>query len=157
LRRDEGERRRLRQRAAGQDRRAEAAVRRHVPQLPLNARAMDDRKPSHHMSIITNASALLADIAVETDRTDAVQSFVKQETILVPLTTADGLEGTGYAYTIGTGGTSVLALLRDHLLPLLAGKDARDVEALWQGLFGLTRATTTGALTSLALAAIDTA
>ncbi|MEU3478407.1 mandelate racemase/muconate lactonizing enzyme family protein [Streptomyces sp. NPDC033754] len=109
------------------------------------------------MTIITKATALLADIAVETDRTDAVQSFVKQETILVTLATTDGIEGTGYAYTIGTGGTSVLALLRDHLLPLLAGKDARNVEGLWQELFGLTRATTTGAITSLALAAIDTA
>ncbi|MDI2129455.1 mandelate racemase/muconate lactonizing enzyme family protein [Yinghuangia seranimata] len=109
------------------------------------------------MSIITHATALLADIEVETERTDAVQAFVKQETILVTISTADGLTGTGYAYTIGTGGTSVLALLREHLLPLLAGQDARNVEALWQRLFAHTRATTTGALTSLALAAVDTA
>ncbi|MFD4945194.1 mandelate racemase/muconate lactonizing enzyme family protein [Streptomyces sp. NPDC058239] len=109
------------------------------------------------MSIITTATALLADIAVEKDRTDAVQAFVKQETILVEITTADGLQGTGYAYTIGTGGTSVLSLLREHLLPLLAGEDARNVEALWQRLFASTRATTTGAITSLALAAVDTA
>ncbi|MFG2627552.1 mandelate racemase/muconate lactonizing enzyme family protein [Streptomyces sp. NPDC048473] len=109
------------------------------------------------MSIITTATALLADIAVEKDRTDAVQAFVKQETILVEITTADGLRGTGYAYTIGTGGTSVLNLLREHLLPLLAGEDARNVEALWQRLFATTRATTTGAITSLALAAVDTA
>ncbi|KRV47876.1 mandelate racemase [Wenjunlia vitaminophila] len=109
------------------------------------------------MSIITTATARLADIAVEKDRTDAVQSFVKQETILVDITTVDGQEGTGYAYTIGTGGTSVLALLRDHLLPVLPGLDARNVEALWQRLFALTRATTTGAITSLALAAVDTA
>jgi len=109
------------------------------------------------MSIITTARATLADIAVETDRTDAVQSFVKQETILVDITTADGLHGTGYAYTIGTGGTSVLALLREHLLPVLAGQDARNVEAVWQRLFALTRSTTTGAITSLALAAVDTA
>ncbi|MER5525370.1 mandelate racemase/muconate lactonizing enzyme family protein [Streptomyces sp. NPDC002677] len=109
------------------------------------------------MTLITSASARLADIAVETDRTDAVQSFVKQETVLVDLETADGLAGTGYAYTIGTGGSSVLALLRDHLLPALVGQDARNVEALWQRLFALTRATTTGAITSLALAAVDTA
>lgn len=109
------------------------------------------------MTLITNATALLADIAVETDRTDAVQSFVKQETVLVTLTTADGLTGTGYTYTIGTGGSSVLALLRDHLLPLLPGKDARNVEGLWQSLFAHTRATATGAITSLALAAVDTA
>ncbi|MEU2617958.1 mandelate racemase/muconate lactonizing enzyme family protein [Streptomyces sp. NPDC007157] len=109
------------------------------------------------MTLITTATARLADIAVETDRTDAVQSFVKQETVLVDLETADGLTGTGYTYTIGTGGSSVLALLRDHLLPALVGQDARNVEALWQRLFALTRATTTGAITSLALAAVDTA
>lgn len=95
------------------------------------------------MSIITTATARLADIAVEQDRTDAVQSFVKQETVLVDLETADGVAGTGYTYTIGTGGTSVLALLRDHLLPALVGQDARNVEALWQRQFALTRATTT--------------
>jgi L-alanine-DL-glutamate epimerase-like enolase superfamily enzyme len=108
-------------------------------------------------SIITAATARLVDIAVEQDRTDAVQSFVKQETVLVDLETADGLAGTGYSYTIGTGGSSVLALLRDHLLPVLVGQDARNVEALWQRLFALTRSTTTGAITSLALAAVDTA
>lgn len=108
-------------------------------------------------SIITAATARLADIAVEQNRTDAVQSFVKQETVLVDLETADGLTGTGYSYTIGTGGSSVLALLRDHLLPALLGQDARTVEALWQRLFALTRSTTTGAITSLALAAVDTA
>ncbi|MEV6115193.1 mandelate racemase/muconate lactonizing enzyme family protein [Streptomyces sp. NPDC052109] len=109
------------------------------------------------MTRITTATALLADLAVEKDRTDAVQAFVKQETILVEITTGDGLRGTGYAYTIGTGGSSVLALLREHLLPLLVGTDARNVEALWQRLFAATRATTTGAITSLALAAVDTA
>ncbi|MFE6740193.1 mandelate racemase/muconate lactonizing enzyme family protein [Streptomyces tubercidicus] len=109
------------------------------------------------MSIITTATAKLVDIAVETDRTDAVQSFVKQETVLVDISTADGSAGTGYAYTIGTGGSSVLALLRDHLLPVLIGRDARNVEAVWQQLFAQTRATTTGAITSLALAAVDTA
>ncbi|MED7953205.1 mandelate racemase/muconate lactonizing enzyme family protein [Streptomyces sp. BE303] len=109
------------------------------------------------MTTITTATALLADIAVETDRTDAVQAFVKQETILVEIATTDGLRGTGYSYTIGTGGSSVLSLLNDHLLPLLGGQDARNVEALWQRLFAATRSTTTGAITSLALAAVDTA
>ncbi|MFE2420717.1 mandelate racemase/muconate lactonizing enzyme family protein [Streptomyces hokutonensis] len=109
------------------------------------------------MSIITTATARLIDIAVEQDRTDAVQSFVNQETILVDVETWDGGTGTGYSCTIGTGGTSVLALVRDHLLPALVGQDARNIGALWQRLFALTRATTTGAITSLALAAVDTA
>ena len=117
-----------------------------------------DRNRNYRMSsTITAATARLADIAVEQNRTDAVQSFVKQETVLVDLETADGLAGTGYSYTIGTGGSSVLALLRDHLLPAVVGQDARNIEALWQRLFALTRSTTTGAITSLALAAVDTA
>ncbi|MFC9843226.1 mandelate racemase/muconate lactonizing enzyme family protein [Streptomyces sp. NPDC060223] len=109
------------------------------------------------MSIITSATARLADIAVEQNRTDAVQAFIKQETIFVDLATDDGLAGIGYSYTIGTGGSSVLALLNDHLLPALPGQDARNVEALWQQLFARTRATAVGAITSLALAAVDTA
>jgi L-alanine-DL-glutamate epimerase-like enolase superfamily enzyme len=109
------------------------------------------------MPRIVEARACLADIAVETVRTDAVQSFVKQETVLVDLATDDGNAGTGYAYTIGTGGSSVLAMLRDHLLPRLIGADATRVEHLWYESFASTRATTVGAITSLALAAIDTA
>ena len=106
---------------------------------------------------ITAASARLVDIAVETERTDAVQSFVKQETIFVDVTTSDGLHGRGYSYTIGTGGRAVLSMLLDHLLALLIGEEADRIEAVWHRLFASTRATTTGAITSLALAAVDTA
>ena len=35
----------------------------------------------------------------------------------------DGASGTGYSYTIGTGGSSVVALLHDHLAPRLIGRD----------------------------------
>jgi L-alanine-DL-glutamate epimerase-like enolase superfamily enzyme len=109
------------------------------------------------MSTVVAASAWLADLEVETPRTDAVQAFVKQETVFVRVNTADGNTGVGYSYTIGTGGSSVLALLRDHLLPRLIGADATLVEQLWYDLFASTRATTVGAITSLALAAVDTA
>jgi L-alanine-DL-glutamate epimerase-like enolase superfamily enzyme len=108
-------------------------------------------------STIVDASASLVDIAVETPRTDAVQAFLKQETIFVEITATDGCTGTGYSYTIGTGGSSVLAMLRDHLLPALLGLDGSRVEAVWRRLFDTTRATTAGAITSLALAAVDTA
>jgi L-alanine-DL-glutamate epimerase-like enolase superfamily enzyme len=109
------------------------------------------------MSDIVKATARLVDIEVETLRTDAVQSFVKQETILVDIETADGLTGTGYSYTIGTGGRAVLSMLNEHLLDLLPGQDSASIEAVWHRLFSHTRSTTTGAITSLALAAVDTA
>ncbi|HVV21009.1 MAG TPA: mandelate racemase/muconate lactonizing enzyme family protein [Pseudonocardiaceae bacterium] len=109
------------------------------------------------MPKIQAATAYLVDVEVETVRIDAVQSFVKQETVFVEITTDDGLTGVGYSYTIGTGGRAVLSMLRDHLVPLLTGQDARNVEQLWSALHAATRATTVGAITSLALAAVDTA
>lgn len=109
------------------------------------------------MSIIIEARAYLVDLEVETVRTDAVQSFLKQETVFVEIETADGLTGIGYSYTIGTGGRAVLSMLQQHLVPQLRGLDARNLEQIWQQLFCSTRATTVGAVTSLALAAVDIA
>ncbi|WP_412538801.1 mandelate racemase/muconate lactonizing enzyme family protein [Longispora sp. K20-0274] len=109
------------------------------------------------MNTITHAEAYLVDVAVETVRTDALQTFVKQETLFVEVRTADGGTGVGYSYTIGTGGTAVLALLRDVLLPRLVGLDGSRVEHAWRELYNVTRATAVGAITSLALAAVDTA
>lgn len=112
------------------------------------------------MSITTRIDQielLLVNLPPPVPRSDAIQSFVVQETPMVRITTADGLQGTGYSYTIGTGGSSVLALLKDHLAPRLLGRDAREVEGLGRELLFATHATSVGAVTSLALAAIDTA
>lgn len=106
---------------------------------------------------ITSVQAYLIDLVPEVERIDAIQAFVKQETIFVDIETDDGFVGTGYAYTIGTGGRAVLQLLREDLLHRLVGKDAREIEGCWQELFWATHGTVVGAITSLALAAIDTA
>ena len=109
------------------------------------------------MGAIERVELFQVDLTPPRPRSDAIQSFVRQETPIVRITCADGAQGTGYAYTIGTGGSSVLALLRDHLAPRLLGRDAFEVERLWKELFFHTHATAVGAITSLALAAIDTA
>ena len=96
-------------------------------------------------------------LAPPVPRSDAIQSFVMQETPVARITCDDGSQGTGYCYTIGTGGSSVMALLEDHLAPRLIGRDADDIEAIWKDLFFHTHATAVGAITALALAAIDTA
>lgn len=106
---------------------------------------------------IRRAEALLFDLPPLTVRRDAIQSFVKQETIIVDIETDDGLTGTGYTYTVGTGGRAVLALLRHDLLGRLIGQDARELERIWRELLFATHATAVGAITSLALAAIDIA
>src|SRR5690349_11884892 len=106
---------------------------------------------------IRSVEILQVDLQPPVVRTDAIQAFVKQETPIVRLTCDDGAEGVGYTYTIGTGGSSVVALLRDHLAPKLIGRDPDCIEALWKDLFFHTHSTAVGAITSLALAAIDTA
>lgn len=109
------------------------------------------------MAKIDQVEIAQIDIAPKVRRTDAIQSFVKQETVLVTLRCDDGSAGTGYTYTIGTGGSSIVALLRDHLAPRLIGRDPQTFEAIWRDLFFHTHATAVGAITSLALAAVDTA
>lgn len=109
------------------------------------------------MTTITAVEVLHVDLAPPVPRSDAIQSFVTQETPIVRIRMADGGEGTGYSYTIGTGGSSVIALLKDHLAPRLIGRDPSRVEQIWRELLFATHATSVGAITSLALAAIDTA
>jgi L-alanine-DL-glutamate epimerase-like enolase superfamily enzyme len=103
------------------------------------------------------ASAFLCDVPVLRPRTDAVQAFVKQETIFVEVVTASGVRGLGYSYTIGTGGRAVLELLRTALLEQLIGRDVTRPEDVWTMLHRSTRALMVGPVTTLALAAIDTA
>ena len=109
------------------------------------------------MTTITAVEILHVDLPPPVPRSDAIQSFVTQETPFVRIRMADGSEGMGYTYTIGTGGSSVVALLRDHLAPRLIGRDPAMVEQIWRDLLFATHATSVGAITSLALCAVDTA
>ena len=109
------------------------------------------------MARITHVEILMVTLVPLVKRTDAIQSFVAQETPMVRITDADGAVGTGYSYTIGTGGPGVISLLRDTLAPRLLGREAEEIEAIWRDLLFVTHATAVGAITSIALAAIDTA
>jgi L-alanine-DL-glutamate epimerase-like enolase superfamily enzyme len=109
------------------------------------------------MARITHVEVLMVTLVPLVKRTDAIQSFVAQETPMVRITDADGAMGTGYSYTIGTGGPAVVSLLRETLVPRLLGREAEEIEAIWRDLLFATHATAVGALTSIALAAIDTA
>jgi L-alanine-DL-glutamate epimerase-like enolase superfamily enzyme len=99
----------------------------------------------------------MVDLVPKVKRVDAIQSFVSQETPIVRIFDTDGAVGTGYSYTIGSGGPSIVELIVRTLGPALIGKDPAQIEKLWKELLFLTHATSVGAITSLALAAIDTA
>lgn len=109
------------------------------------------------MARIVRIEAGMVDIAPKVKRTDAIQSFVSQETPIVRITDADGVTGIGYSYTIGTGGPSVMKLIEKTLGPLLIGREALEIERLWRDMLFVTHATTVGAITALAMAALDTA
>ena len=70
------------------------------------------------MAQIVRAELNRVNLVPKVRRTDAIQSFVSQETPLLTLTDSDGAQGTGYTYTIGSGGLrfhaqSVTRLLLD--------------------------------------------
>ena len=109
------------------------------------------------MSKIERVELWLVDLKPLVVRSDAIQSFTSQETPVLRITDSDGAQGVGYTYTIGTGGTAVYSLLKDYLLPRLLGLNPIMVEQIWKDLFFFTHATSVGAITSLSLAAIDTA
>lgn len=109
------------------------------------------------MAKIVHAEVMMVDLVPKVTRTDAIQSFVSQETPIVRLTDAEGQVGTGYSYTIGSGGPAIVSLLGETLLPAVIGREAEEIEGIWRDLLLSTHATSVGAITSLALAAIDTA
>jgi L-alanine-DL-glutamate epimerase-like enolase superfamily enzyme len=109
------------------------------------------------MARIEHVEVLMVDLPPAVQRVDAIQSFVSQETPIVRVTDTDGAVGTGYAYTIGTGGPAIVSLLERTLAPRLLGREAEEIEGIWRDLLFATHATAVGAITSLALAAIDTA
>ena len=109
------------------------------------------------MSTIEQIELAMIDLKPKVERTDAIQSFVSQETPIVRIHDSDGVIGSGYSYTIGTGGPAIMSLLERTFAPALIGRDPSEVERIWRDLFFRSHATSVGAITSLALAAIDTA
>lgn len=109
------------------------------------------------MAKITRVDFLMVDLQAKVKRVDAIQSFTSQETPIIRITDSDGAVGTGYCYTIGTGGHAVMAMIERTFAPALIGRDADEIEGIWLSLKLITNATTVGPITSAALAAVDTA
>ena len=109
------------------------------------------------MATIERVELLMVDLVPKVKRTDAIQSFDSQQTPIVKITDSDGAVGIGYSYTIGQGGPAIMSMLEETLSPQLIGQEAENIERIWRNLLFSTHATAVGAITSLALAAIDTA
>src|ERR1044071_1730697 len=106
---------------------------------------------------ITKAEARLIRVPVDPPRGDAIQKFDALELPMVWLADGAGRTGIGFGYTIGTGGTAILELIRAELLGRLIGQDARRITLLHETLYKSIHALTPGCMSSVALAAVDIA
>src|SRR5438045_3643833 len=106
---------------------------------------------------IAKAESRLVRVPVDPPRGDAIQQFDALELPIVTIADSSNRTGFGFGYTIGTGGSSILELLRAELLDWLIGQDARRITFIHEHLSKSIHALTPGCISSTALAAIDVA
>jgi mannonate dehydratase len=89
------------------------------------------------------------------DKTEVIVSSPGRNFVTLKITTDDGLVGWGDA-TLNGRELAVASYLRDHVAPLLPGRDAHRIEDTWQYLYrgGYWRR---GPVTMAAIASVDTA
>ncbi|MDV7144045.1 mandelate racemase/muconate lactonizing enzyme family protein [Tropicimonas sp. TH_r6] len=95
----------------------------------------------------------LAEVLVDARHGD----HTKFELITVTITLEDGKVGTGYTYTGGKGGRAIAAMLDFDFAPLLTGRDAADVEDLWEEMQWHVHYVGRGGVASFAISAVDIA
>lgn len=88
---------------------------------------------------------------------DSIQRISHWEFLLTTVTTDSGVQGTGFAYTLGIGGTALRELVETYLAPLLLGQDVQDIERVWSRCWWELHALGSGGMTRFALATIDIA
>jgi L-alanine-DL-glutamate epimerase-like enolase superfamily enzyme len=74
------------------------------------------------MALINDCDVSLYEVPNEESLDDATQSFESLELVVATLTTADGVEGMGFTYTIGRGGSAIAHLLESTIAPMLVGE-----------------------------------
>src|SRR5947209_4587951 len=101
---------------------------------------------------ITKVDARLVRMPLADAPGDAIQTFSALELVLVTVLDVSGHSGVGFGYTIGAGGSAILALLEEEMLPWLIGKDPRRITWIADRLTSRIHALTPGCITSNALA-----
>jgi L-alanine-DL-glutamate epimerase-like enolase superfamily enzyme len=79
------------------------------------------------------------------------------ELITVTIGLDNGQQGTGYTYTGGKGGHAVLSMIEHDLAPFLLGRDAQDVETLFDAMQWHVHYVGRGGIASFAISAVDIA
>ncbi len=79
------------------------------------------------------------------------------ELVVAKVTDEEGVEGIGYTYTVGVGGSAIRALIADAMAPAAIGHDADAIEALWQHLWWHVHYVGRGGLAAHAISVVDIA
>lgn len=110
------------------------------------------------MSEIRRVDAALYRIPLPVALSDSTHHTITHfELVTATMTDADGATGLGYTYTVDSGGAAVLALIRNDLAPVVIGKEADRIGAIWQAMWWRLHFGGRGGQTSLAVSAIDIA
>ncbi len=79
------------------------------------------------------------------------------ELITTTITTETGLSGTGYTYTGGKGGHSILAMLEHDIQPHLIGMDAANIDKIYDFMEWHIHYVGRGGISSFVMSAVDIA
>jgi len=110
------------------------------------------------MTIIESAEAAMFRLPLPVTLSDSTHGAIPDfELVLLTVRDRDGTVGTGYTYTVGKGGSAILALLRDHVASALERADAEAPEAARVRLDGMLHWGGRGGATALALSTADMA
>lgn len=79
------------------------------------------------------------------------------ELVTVTVALADGSVGTGYTYTGGKGGRAIRAIVEHEMAPFLIGRDAADIDAIYDELWWHIHYVGRGGIAAFATSAVDIA
>ena len=79
------------------------------------------------------------------------------ELITATITLENGEQGTGYTYTGGKGGWATKAMIEHDLAPVLIGKDASEIESIYDFMQWHIHYVGRGGIASFAISAVDIA
>lgn len=79
------------------------------------------------------------------------------ELVIVTIRLQNGMQGTGYTYTGGKGGHAIKAIVEYDLAPALIGKDAADIDGIYDFMEWHIHYVGRGGIAAFAISAIDIA
>lgn len=110
------------------------------------------------MSNITEIKTQLFNVPLAEVLTDAKHGdHTHFQLITTTIRLEDGSEGTGHSYTGGRGGHSIVAMIDHDLAPFLVGRDATDIDALYDEMQWHVHYVARGGVASFAISALDIA